>query len=284
MGNQTNEKQWAAAERLRHIERCAFWRGSINRSDLQRLYDLSSAQASSDLQRYAELNPGALVYNLNLKRYEGTAAMRPVLHVPRLEEAIEMFLGADLRAARPVGAGPVNKSTDQVATVVVPQRSASLEAQRAVFQAVLLVRQVRIRYASFSQRGESWRIIAPHALAHDGYRWHARAWCFENNDFRNYVLGRILKAASPKPLASGLAGDRMWNAWTVLKLRPRRGLSAAQTRAVRLEFGMTGASLTLRVRQAMLDATLMHLRLPPADGRKILPMLEVVGAEPRRSS
>jgi hypothetical protein len=281
MGNQTNEKQWAAAERLRYVERCAYWRGTINRSDLQRLYGLSSAQASSDLQRYTELNPGALTYNLRLKRYEGTARMRPRLHEPRLEEAIEMFLGADLRAVGPgAGAG----SSAQVAFVLVPERSASREAQRAVFQAVLLTRQLRIRYASFSQRGEAWRVIAPHALAHDGYRWHARAWCFENNDFRNFVLGRILKVDAPRPLPAALPDDPSWRQWTTLRLRPRQGMSDAQKRAVQLEYGMKGGSLTLRVRRAMLDATLMHLRLPPADGRKIPPLLEVDAPKRRRIS
>jgi WYL domain len=279
MGNQTNEKQWAAAERLRYVERCAYWRGTINRSDLQRLYGLSSAQASSDLQRYTELNPGALAYNLRLKRYEGTARMRPRLHDPRLEEAIEMFLGADLGAAGPIGAGLGAGSSAQVAFVLVPERSASPEAQRAVFQAVLLTRQLRIRYASFSQRGDAWRVIAPHALAHDGYRWHARAWCFENRDFRNFVLGRILKVGPAEPTAAALPPDRAWREWTTLRLRPRRDLSAGQKRAVRLEYGMKHGALTLRVRRAMLDATLMHLRLPPVDGRKIPPLLEWIAAD-----
>jgi hypothetical protein len=275
MGNQTNEKQWAAAERLRYIERSAFWRGVINRADLQRIYGLSPAQASSDLQRYTELNPGALAYNLHLKRYEGTAPMRPVLHSPRLEEAIEIFLGADLRATRSFGAGADFEKSDQVATVVVPQRTASLDAQRAIFQAVLAARQVRIRYLSFSKRAESWRVIAPHVLAHDGYRWHARAWCFENRDFRNFVLGRILKAGWPQPLVAALPRDAAWNEWTTLKLRPRKGLGEIQARAVRLEYGMTNNRVTLRIRHAMVDATLMHLQLPPSDGRRILPLLEV---------
>jgi hypothetical protein len=280
MGNQTNEKQWAAAERLRYIERSAFWRGVINRADLQRIYDLSPAQASSDLQRYTELNPGALAYNLQRKRYEGAETMRPVLHSPRLEEAMEMFLGADLRATRTFGAGADIEKSAQVATVVVPQRTASVEAQRAIFQAVLFARQVRIRYLSLSERGESWRVIAPHALAHDGYRWHARAWCFENRDFRNFVLGRILKTGWPQPLVLELPRDAAWNEWTTLKLQPRKGLGDIQARAIRLEYGMTNNRVTLRVRRAMADATLMHLRLPPSDGRRILPMLEV---EPKQA-
>jgi hypothetical protein len=275
MGNLTKEKQWAAAERLRFIERSAFWRGVVNRSDLQGLFGLSPAQASSDLQRYTELNPGALAYNLKLKRYEGVPAMQPVLHVPRLEEAIQLFLAAPARPAPFFGAGDDGKS-EKVAIVEIPQRVASVEAQRAVFQAVLHGKRLHLRYVSFSKRGESWRWIAPHALANDGYRWHARAWCYENGDYRNFVLGRILKTEWPEPLGEALpAADADWSAWMTLRLRPRRGLGEAQRRAVRLEYGMTGPSVVLRIRRAMRDATLMHLRLPPSDGRRILPLLEL---------
>ena len=98
------------------------------------------------------------------------------------------------------------------------------------------------------------------------------------------MLGRILRADWPRPRASKLAADRSWLEWTTLRLQPRHGLSEAQQRAVRLEYGMTGNHVTLRVRRAMLDATLMHLRLPPADGRKILPMLEVAATKNRKAS
>ena len=280
MGNLTNEKQWAAAERLRFIERSAFWRGVINRSDLQGVYGLSPAQASSDLQRYTELNPGALAYNLKLKRYEGIPAMRPVLHEPRLEEAVQLFLATPAHPAPFFGPGRTAKS-DQVAIVDIPQRTASMEAQRAVFQSVLAGKRLRMRYLSFSKRGESWRWIAPHALANDGYRWHARAWCYENGDHRNFVLGRILKAEWPEPVVDPLPADQDWSEWVTLRLRPRHGLNEAQQRAVRLEYAMTGGSVRLRVRKAMRDATLMHLRLPPADGRRILPMLELDGKRTR---
>lgn len=274
MGNLTNEKQWAAAERLRFIERSAFWRGVVNRSDLQGLYGLSPAQASSDLQRYTELNPGALAYNLKLKRYEGVPEMRPVLHEPQLEDAVQFFLSTNARPATFHGAG-ARKSSEKIALAEIPQRVASLEAQRAVFQAVLYQRRLRTRYVSFSMRGESWRWIAPHALANDGYRWHARAWCYESGAYRNFVLGRILRAGWPEAVTDPLPADADWAEWITLRLRPRRALGEAHRRVIGLEYGMTGGSLTLRVRKAMLDATLMHLRLPPADGRKIPPMLEV---------
>ncbi len=51
-GNKTNDQNWAATERLRFIETCAWWKGIVQRQDLVGLFGISMAQASSDLQRY----------------------------------------------------------------------------------------------------------------------------------------------------------------------------------------------------------------------------------------
>jgi len=47
-------------ERLRFIEAGAWWKGRVNCQDLAGLFGASMAQASSDLQRYLELNPIAM--------------------------------------------------------------------------------------------------------------------------------------------------------------------------------------------------------------------------------
>jgi hypothetical protein len=76
MGNKTNDRNWAATERLRFIEACAWWKGIVNQQDLVGLFGVSMAQASSDLQRYLEMNPAAFVYDSRQKRYEATTGVR----------------------------------------------------------------------------------------------------------------------------------------------------------------------------------------------------------------
>ncbi|MCU0797370.1 MAG: helix-turn-helix domain containing protein, partial [Akkermansiaceae bacterium] len=104
MGNDTNMENWAARERLRWIERAVWWRGWVGRPDLAAMFGISAAQASSDLQRYQELNPGALAYHLGRKRYEGTEGMRCVMHEPSLVEAMNVFLGGGGVLTWPTGA------------------------------------------------------------------------------------------------------------------------------------------------------------------------------------
>jgi hypothetical protein len=57
MENKTKERNWAATERLRFIESCAWWKGVVQRQDLAGLFGISMAQASSDLQRYLSKSP-----------------------------------------------------------------------------------------------------------------------------------------------------------------------------------------------------------------------------------
>ena len=147
MGNKTNDRNWAAMERLRFIETCAWWKGVVQRQDLAGLFGVSMAQASSDLQRYLELNPGAFVYNLRQKRYEATAEMKCVLTRPRLDEAVTRFLGGDARGVWE-GWTDGNEEGGCVAVLKMPARNAGQVVERRIFLAVLNGLRVRVRYAS----------------------------------------------------------------------------------------------------------------------------------------
>ena len=69
MGNASNENLWFPRTRLAFLERRAKKHGTLRRRDLQEFFGVSLAQASADLQRYQELNPGALLYSTKRKEY-----------------------------------------------------------------------------------------------------------------------------------------------------------------------------------------------------------------------
>ena len=248
MGNSSNPEQWAVMERLRFIERAAYWRGWVQRQDLSAVYGKGSAQASADFQKYLELNPGALAYSMNRKRYEGQETMRQVLQSSRLEDAVALLM----EAGRPPVNGVVEASRSaMVDWVVVPDRRAAAEVERRVFQAVLHRRRVRVRYLSVHGSSDEWRWLRPHALAHSGHRWHVRAWCEKNGDYRDFVIGRMAEAAWPVEGIVPPVPDAAWETMTTLTVRPASGLSAEQRAAVAQEFGMSGGVLSLPVREAM---------------------------------
>lgn len=261
MGNISNSENWVTKERLRFIERAAYWRGWLQREEMARVFSISIQQCSADLQRYQELNPGALVYTLNRKRYEGAATMKCTLHQPQMEEAMATFL-EDAGSWQTQPCSVWRGAGSKVVRVELPRREAGLDVQRRIFLAVLHGKRVRIHYLSMNSPKASWRWIRPHAFGHDGYRWHARAWNEETGDFRDFVLSRMQSADWPEEDAPLPALDTAWETWETLPLVPNPALSKEHQAAVQEDYGLQSGRLVLHVRKAMLPYTLDHLRLP----------------------
>jgi hypothetical protein len=264
MGNVTKEDNWAARERLRRVEVLLWWRGWVGRGDLTEGFGISAAQASGDLQRYGELNPGAMVYHTSRKRYEGTPGMVCVLHEPSFEEAVQGILGATGGMVRPVGG-----ASGRVAVCVPPLRRAAAVVERRVFVALAQGRRVRVRYGSVSGGNGRWREFAPQALGHDGLRWHVRAWCMEHEDFRDFVLSRIDEADWPGGEFSPPVADEAWEREATLVFEANRELEEDARRAIELDYGMKDGRLELRVREAMVEYCLAQLRIPETAGARL---------------
>ena len=60
----------AQLERLAFIEQLANVQGHINREDIVERFRISSAAATNDFQKYTEIAPDNLIYNVRRKRYE----------------------------------------------------------------------------------------------------------------------------------------------------------------------------------------------------------------------
>ncbi len=281
MSNTTNPETWAALERLRSIERSLWWRGQVKRRDLREAFGISLAQASSDVQRYLELNPVAARYDLKAKTYWGEPHMECRLHAPRLEEALALYLGGSggLAASTMALASPSLPTpvAARVAFVALPAREAVLAVQRASFFAVYQELRLRIDYGSLSGRREvGWRWIVPRAFGHNGYRWHLRAWCEENRDYRDFVLSRIRQTEWPKDAAGiELPKDEDWDTWEELTLVANPALPEDQRNSIEADFGILAGKLRLPVRRAMLDYTLDHLRLRSRGGKQLPQMLKL---------
>jgi hypothetical protein len=263
MGNITNEENWAAQERLRAIERALWWRGWVKRKNLQQLFGLSLAQSSSDLQKYLELNPGAMVYHLNHKRYEASDSMQCRLHVPLFEDAIRSFIpSGNLGQLH----SPQQVDSEFVSIVSLPNRSGKAEIQRLVLQAFLNSKKIKLKYWSLSSGSVKLREIIPTGFGNDGYRWHVRAWCCENEDYRDFVLGRISLVQGFADYKEELPSDAEWHTLETVRLKPNSKLPENSRRALELDYGIRkNGTLKLEVRTAMKDYFLSHMRVSQLD-------------------
>lgn len=233
------------------------------------MFGISAAQASSDLQKYQEVNAGALVYQMSRKRYEGAEGMRCVLHTPRLEEGMGAFLGAGRLSgfSDSAGEGAVNSGGSRVVCVGLPSRKGKPEVERACVLAVCGEMRLRVRYWSVNSGRASWRELAPHAFGYDGYRWHLRAWCYEREAFRDFVLGRIEKVEWPVADEGGLPVDEDWETFVEVKVRANTEMSDSARRAIEMDYGIRkNGVLKMSVRVAMRGYLLDHLRMGREDG------------------
>ena len=276
MGNVTNTEQWAAMERLRFIERAAWWRGIVGRQDVMEVFGVGPAQVSADFQKYLELNPGSLAYSLSRKRYEGQPGMKRLLDACTLEDAITQFID---RAGRLPGTGRQDTpGSNRVDWLVLPDRRAGEQVERRVFHAVLHRMQLEVLYASPHGKSRGWRNLLPHALAWSGHRWHVRAWCPAKGAYQDFVLGRMEEAHWPEAVPEPLpVPDKAWDTYVTLEFRPHSALTEEQQIVIAQEFRMEKRRLKIRVREAMMQYLETALGLTPAEGKPLPPRLELVG-------
>jgi hypothetical protein len=255
----TPSLRWSVERRLAFIEDLLFWRGEVNRTDLVRRFGVSMSQASADVGRYLALEPPGVAYDKSAKRYVAGAAFRPVLAPP---DAVT-FLG-ELRLVD-LGIMPATEAllgeVPPFAAAPTPERPVDAYVLRGLLSAIRARAAVSVRYQSMSRPIASHRVIEPHALAHDGFRWHARAYDHQSGEFRDFVIGRISEVAAVDAARLAPTEDRDWNEWVELRIAPHPALTPAQAKAIRLDYRIAGSSAALKVRRALLFYALKRLGL-----------------------
>lgn len=258
--------RWSVEQRQAFIEERLFWLGEVNRADLVRRFGVSLGQASTDISRYLAGEPAGVTYDKSAKRYVADDSFRPRSTDPGatrfLGELRLVNLGVLAAADTMLGIVPPFDATP------VPERAIDPAVLRAVLRAVREKTALDIVYQSMSRPEPARRVIEPHALAHDGFRWHVRAFDRTTAAFRDFVLGRSSKPKAAGAAASSPGDDADWRTFVELVIAPHPQLSPGQSRAIAIDYGIRGKSASLRVRRALLFYALKRLGLDvPPDAR-----------------
>jgi predicted DNA-binding transcriptional regulator YafY len=251
--------RWGQERRLEFIDFRLQWDGRLNRGDLIAFFGISVPQASKDIARYGELAPGNLQYDASAKVYVATDQFRPMFATSSPSRYLSDLLASEIGVLEPdasfVGWRP------PVAYVPTPSRALDADTLVLLLKAVRQGQGVRVLYQSMSRPRAIRRALTPHAFAHDGFRWHVRAYCHAREQFRDFVIPRMLELESAAPAGPGAALDSEWHTPVELVLRPNPKLSSAHQRAVELDYGMKNGEVTLSCRQALLFYVLRQLGL-----------------------
>ncbi|WP_425101438.1 WYL domain-containing protein [Tropicibacter sp. S64] len=259
MTNAESELRWGVEQRLEFIEFRLFWEGHVNRSDLMDQFGVSVNQASTDLNRYIGFAPNNMVYDKSARTYVRGSNFKARF----LEPNASRYL-AQLRS---LADGVLDREESWIANLPsyasapMPVRGVNPLTLRSVVGAIRRSEAIEVRYQSLSHPEPSWRWIAPHAIAFDGFRWHTRAFCFADNCFKDFLLSRMLKIRGSRDTDTSAIDDNDWHSEVTLEIAPHPDLSDTQAKVIALDYGMRGGKAKIKVRRALLYYALKRLGL-----------------------
>jgi predicted DNA-binding transcriptional regulator YafY len=103
-------------------------------------------------------------------------------------------------------------------------------------------------------------------------RWHVRAYCEKNNDYRDFVLTRFYGTPESDGQAKhSIEQDEAWNTMVNVCFTPDQRLSPEQQAIVANDYGMTDKRLLIHVRGALVPYLMQMMRID----------INVVAADPR---
>ena len=256
--------RWDLLLRYRLIEVIALWEGRLTTNHLQRAFGIGRQQASKDINQYlGEYAPGNLEYDRSLKGYKPASTFKPVFTRGVADEYLQMMHSReDLSCA--FEALDVRELNTEV--LLPPSRDLRPSVLCPILQACRDKLRVEIQYTSLSNPEPESRIIQPHTVAHNGMRWHARAWCEKSSDYRDFVLSRIQDEPEFTEFTEQSEhhteqDDHAWQERLILHVTPDPRLSVAQQDVVARDYDMTDGALTIECRAAMANYIVQLLRL-----------------------
>lgn len=251
--------RWEQLLRYQLIEIMALWEGRIITNHLTGAFGIGRQQASRDINAYIALCPSNLEYNKKAKGYlptqmfnarftKGTA--NEYLHLLNSNKALKsVFEKSDMPAS-------------YTEVISVPNRSISPEILRPLIKSCREKLRLEITYCSMtSPKGEE-RIISPHSLVFSGLRWHVRAYCEKNRDYRDFVINRITSIDDEMGEAiEDDKNDQRWHQKVNVEICPNPNLSKDQQALIARDYNMTDSVLTLIERVSLIHYTLDQLQV-----------------------
>ena len=256
--------RWDLLVRYRFIETIALWEGRLTTRHLCDTFGIGRQQASKDINNYIrEVGPGNLEYDKYLKGYKPTAAFKPqvtlgladeYLHLmARNNELMNVFESLALNVAN-------------VEVLSQPVRDVRPEVLRPIMQAARQQKRLDVDYVSINNPDREGRIIVPHTLVYTGLRWHVRAWCEKNGEYRDFVLSRFRGIPEIMDESDhGMDADTEWNTRVTIRIVPDPRLNREQQEVVEVDYGMRNGALAVTTRGKLVPYALKLLHVDPSE-------------------
>jgi hypothetical protein len=241
------------------IESFALWEGRVNTTYLRNILGVSRQKASELFSQYQQLHPENLHYDASLKGHIPTDQFVPHYSSGHIDDYSQLLY-------RSGNSGYLSVFETGFCHLEAPLRNISPKLVQPIMRAIRDRLRVDIGYTSLSSPEYESRIISPHCLVFDGIRWHVRAYCGKNKQYRDFVLSRFNGDAEFEGPASHIATqDERWNTWLDLVIQPDPRLAPEKRRLLELDYQMESGQRVIPVRAALVMYLVQRLRLDRYD-------------------
>lgn len=242
-------------QRLRQLELLLRWEGQVGNARLRELFGLTSIRASQWLREFREAQPRWVLWSSIQRSLNAT----PEFYRDRMEEVtweLDQYLSL-------VGLPTAMKAGDQnIVVAAFPDiTTPNPEIFAVISKASRLKKAIEITYRSMREPIPHKRVLSPHSIVHAGRRWHVRAYCESNNEFRDYSLGRISQAKLMEQPSQFLKqDDTEWLTEVPVKLVAHPDLTHEQQSLICFEYFNNTAARTTTCRGPLVKYFIQDVR------------------------
>lgn len=254
--------RWDLALRYRLIETVAWWEGRLTTGHLMQSFGISRQQASKDINTYiTEHAPKNLTYDRHLKGYVPNLKFAPKFIDNSASAYLHLLSENKERAPHIEGLALAYAHTE---VLKVPDRSVRPDVLRPLLKACREGLRLECEYVSLAKPVPETRLIAPHTLIYTGMRWHVRAFCEKNRDYRDFVLGRFRGEPDVLDVSEHLREqDAGWCTEVTVIIEPDPRLKPEQKAIVAQDYGMQREQLLIPSRGALVQYVLQRYQIDP---------------------
>ena len=264
MKRQQDIKQvrWDLALRYRLIETVVWWEGRLTTGHLIQSFGISRQQASKDINTYiTEHAPRNLTYDKQLKGYVPSKHFKPLFIDDSASAYLHLLNQTHSRAPHVEGLALAYAHT---MVLEVPDRTIRPEILRPLLKACRHSEVIEVEYVSLANPNPETRLIAPHTLVYTGMRWHVRAYCEKNREYRDFVLSRLRGLPEFERKTENLiSADEDWNTEVEVIIEPDSRLKPEQKAIIEVDFGMREGVLVIPTRRALVKYVLQRFQIDP---------------------
>ena len=254
--------RWDLALRYRLIETVVWWEGRLTTGHLIQSFGISRQQASKDINTYiTEHAPRNLTYDKQLKGYVPSTQFKPLFIDDSASAYLHLLYQNNERAPHIEGLALAYAHTK---VLEVPDRSIKPEILRPLLKACRDHLRLDIDYVSLNSPDPEGRLIAPHTLVYTGMRWHVRAYCEKNGEYRDFVLSRLRGEPNlDGESENSVDEDEVWNTEVTVVIEPDSRLTPTQKAIIEADFGMLNGQLLIPTRRALVKYVLQRYQIDP---------------------